>query len=392
LSTATHTSNGSLVQRLPRTATDLQVATHSGAAERLALTGTLAATIARYLTLVLPQVRNELAHWRRQAGRIPNARLRHSAQLALAKRGNIEGAALFATLASAAHRRETVRALVAFQSAYNYLDTLSELPSDQPVANGQRLHQALLSALHPRAAHLDYYALNPDRGDGGYLQSIVDACASAVDSLPSFHALAPTARDAAARIVHFQALNLDEHQGGQRALRQWVSEATTSRDDLTWRESAAAAGSSLSVHALIAAAAERDLDPRDAHEIDGAYHPCAGALHSLLDSLVDRREDHLHAQRSLLEQYRSNTETGTRLSALAARAGDCIGGLPNARTHRVILTAMCSYYLSAPECDTVEAQAVTSALTRTFGLPLRVAIVMFRTRRLFHAATDKTYT
>ena len=94
-----------------------------------------------------------------------------------------------------------MRALVAFQTAYNYLDALSELPSDQPVANGEQLHQALLTALHPGAAHLDYYALNPDRRDGGYLESIVDACARAVAGLPSFPALAPTARCAAARIV-----------------------------------------------------------------------------------------------------------------------------------------------------------------------------------------------
>ncbi len=392
MSTATHTSNGRVLQYRSHTTTETRAATHPSSAEQLALTGAFVVIIARHLAVVLPQVRNELAHWRRRAERIPNARLRHSAELALAKRGNIEGAALFATLAPAAHRRATVRALVAFQSAYNYLDALSELPSDQPVANGEQLHQALLSALQPGAAHLDYYALNPDRRDGGYLQSIVDACASAVDSLPSFRALAPTARCAASRIVRFQALNLNEYQGGQHALRQWASEATVSSDGLAWWETAAAAGSSLSVNALIAAAADGELNPHDACEIDRAYHPWAGALHSLLDSLVDRREDRLQAQRSLLEHYRSPGDTGTRLSALAERAGDSIGRLPNARTHRAILTAMCSYYLSAPECDTVEAQAVTGALTRTLGLPLRVAIVMFRARRLFDGATHGTYT
>jgi tetraprenyl-beta-curcumene synthase len=392
LSTATHTSNGSVLKRPSRTGIESQAARRSRAAEQLALTRTFTVTVARYATVVLPQVRHELAHWRRRAEQIPNAQLRHNAQLALAKRGNIEGAALFATLAPAAHRRETVRALVAFQSAYNYLDALSELPSDQPAANGEQLHQALLSALNPGAADVNFYALNPDRRDGGYLQSVIDACARALDSLPSFQALAPTARCAAARIVRFQALNLNEHQGGQHALRQWASEATPSSDSLAWWETAAAAGSSLSVHALIAAAADGELDSHDAGAIDRAYHPWAGALHSLLDSLVDRREDRLHAQRSLLEHYRSPTDTAIRLSALAERAGDSIGRLPNARTHRAILTAMCSYYLSAPECDTAEAQAVTGALTKTLGLPLRAAIVMFRARRLFDAATHRTYT
>ena len=66
--------------------------------------------------------------------------------------------------------------------------------------------------------------------------------------------------------------------------------------------------------------------------------------------------------------------------------------LPNPQAHRVIATAMCSYYLSAPECDTAEAQAVTSALIRALGLPLSGAIVMFRARRLFRGATHRPYT
>ena len=190
----------------------------------------------------------------------------------------------------------------------------------------------------------------------------------------------------------FQALNLNERQGGQQALEEWASEATRSSNDLAWWETAAAAGSSLSVHALIAAAASPDLTPRDAREIDRAYYPSVGALHSLLDSLVDRDEDRHHAQRSLLEHYDSPVDTANRLSTLGGRAADATSRLPNPEAHRVIATAMCSYYLSAPECDTAEAHAVTSALTRTLGLPLSVAIVMFRARRLLRSATHRPYT
>jgi tetraprenyl-beta-curcumene synthase len=389
---AIQTSNGRVTRQPPREALSTFVNARPAGAERLELACVFAVTVARYLTLVLPQVRVELAHWRRQAQVIPNPRLRDTAQRALAKRGNIEGAALFATLAPGAHRATTVRALVAFQAAYNYLDALSELPSDQPVANGAQLHQALLTALHPQAKHPDYYALNPDRGDGGYLDAIVDACALAVQRLPSFAALAPLARCAAARIVDFQALNLNEHQGGQQALEEWASELTRSSNDLAWWETAAAAGSSLSVHALIAAAASPDLTPHDAREIDRAYYPSVGALHSLLDSLVDRDEDRHHAQRSLLEHYHSPADTANRLSTLGGRATDATSRLPNPEAHRVIATAMCSYYLSAPQCDTAEAHAVTSALTRTLGLPLSVAIVMFRARRLLRSATHRPYT
>lgn len=65
--------------------------------------------------------------------------------------------------------------------------------------------------------------------------------------------------------------------------------------------------------------------------------------------------------------------------------------LPSPHAHRVIATAMCSYYLSAPESDTAEAQAIARALTDALGAPLTVATFMFRARRLAHTLTDRPY-
>jgi tetraprenyl-beta-curcumene synthase len=348
-------------------------------------------TVVRHLLLVLPPVRGELAQWRTWAGEIPNANLRRTASQALAKRGNVEGAALFATLAPAVYRARTVRALVAFQTAYNYLDALSELPSEDPVANGEQLHQALRIALQPGAQHPDYYAHNPDRDDGGYLSAIVDACREAVAGLPSYPLLASTAREAAARIVDFQALNLSEQHGGHDVMERWATEATPVAGSLEWWETAAAAGSSLAVYALIAAATDAHLEGWDAREIDRAYFPGIGALHSLLDSLVDRREDREGGRPCLLNYYRSHAEEATRLADLATRARDHIARLPSPRAHRAIITAMCSYYLSAPECDTTEAQLITRELTRAMGLQLSVATAMFRARRLAATLTGNPY-
>jgi tetraprenyl-beta-curcumene synthase len=395
LSTTTHTNNG----HAPQPALASAPAARQPPAGRLLalaepfeLPYAFADTVLRYLLLILPPATRELAHWRARATEIPNPNLRVHALDALAKRGNIEGAALLATLAPAAQRRRTVRALVAYQTAYNYLDTLSELPTSGSEANGHQLHQALLTALVPGGAHPDYYAHNPDTGDGGFLSALLDSCRRALAGLPSFDAVAPTARTAARRTLMFQTLNLSESQGGHAQLKRWASDATPPGTALQWWETAAAAGSSLAVHALIAAAAQPDLDPWDAREIDGAYFPWIGALHSLLDSLVDRNEDHDRGQRSLLGYYHSPTDAAIRLSGLAARARRAAERLPDPHANRVILTAMCSYYLSAPECRTAEGQTVTRGLTRALGLPLNLAIVMFRVRRLLHALTDRPYT
>jgi tetraprenyl-beta-curcumene synthase len=397
VSTRTHTNNGHASAHTRAgvaSSAGRPLGTLAALAEPLELPRAFAETVLRYLTLVLPLVARELAHWRTRAAEIPDPGLRGAASDALRKRGNIEGAALFATLAPGASRRASIRALVALQTAYNYLDALSEMPSETPAANAEQLHRALLLALSPGAAHVDYYAYveNAPGGDAGYLTGLVDACRDALATLPSYEVIAPLARAATARIVDFQTLNLSEAQGGHDALQAWALEATPDASRLQWWETAAAAGSSLGVHALIATAGQRDLDGWEASCIERVYFPWAGALHSLLDSVVDRGEDHDRGQRSLVGYYPSATYAAARMSGLASRTGGAIDRLANADAHRVIVTAMCSYYLSAPQCATFESQAITRALTRELGVPLNVAIVMFRVMRAAHALTGRTYT
>ena len=391
MSTAIHTSNGHAPPRIPQAGAERSPRGLQSVLEHLELPYTFLDIVLRYLLLVLPQAGREMAHWRDRAAEIPSPVLRHQALQSLRKRGNIEGAALFATLAPRRHRHETVRALVAFQTAYNYLDALSELPSQHPVANADQLHQALLVALHPGAAHPDYYAHNPDRDDGGYLTDILTRCNRAFAGLPSYTAIAPAARSAAARILDFQTLNLSESQGGHDALKRWATETTPRGSDLSWWEGAAAAGSSLAVHALIAAAADRDLDAADARQIGRAYFPWIGALHSLLDSLVDRCEDQQQGRRSLLDYYASGRDATIRLAALGARARDAAERLPSPHAHRVMLTAMCSYYISAPESDTPDARLIAKALTDTLGIPFSVAVLMFRSKRFLHNRAHDIY-
>jgi len=392
--TVTHDSNGSA----PAPAAESVVAltppplAAASVSEQLELPYVFAETVARYLLGVLPHVREELGRWRSRAAEIPDPVLRGHAQASLRKQGNIEGAALFATLTPAAHRHQAIRALVAYQSAYNYLDTLSEQPSADPVNNADQLDQALLIALHPTAEHADYYRHNPQRDDDGYLTAIVEECRGALVRLPSYSTVAVAARAAAGRIVDFQALNVSAPHRGRDPLESWAIETTPAGSGVAWWETAGAAGSSLAVHALIAAAADPRLEAVDVVAIDRAYFPWIGGLHSLLDSLVDRREDAEQHQRSLLGYYPSPTTAAIALSSLALRGRSAIERLPNRRAHEVILTAMCSYYLSAPQCYTAEGQEITRSLTRALGLPLHVAIMLFRVRRLAATLTLGSYT
>jgi tetraprenyl-beta-curcumene synthase len=382
-------------------------------ARRRALPRALATTAARYLLLVLPAATHELDYWRARASEIPNLSLRRTAQESLVKRGNIEGAALFATLAPAASRAQALRALVAFQTAYNYLDTLSEQPSDSPLTNARQLHLALPSALlagaprraadaphrapndaqrDPSPSCLDFYAHSPERDDGGYLRGLLETCRGALAELPSYAAVASDAQAAAARIVEFQALNLSDADGGHAALHGWASRLAPPGGGRAWWETAAAAGSSLPVYALIAAAASPDLDSCQVDAIHSAYFPWIGALHSLLDSLVDRREDEAGGRRCLLDYYGSTTNAAAGLAGLAVQACNATRDLPRASAQRVIVTSMCSYYLSAPECRTAEAFAIDAALTEALGHELTATVALFRSKRLLHTLTNRAYT
>jgi tetraprenyl-beta-curcumene synthase len=329
-------------------------------------TAALARTAAGYTATVLPLATRELSRWRRRALEIPDPVLRAHALRALGKRGNMHGAALLAVFAPAEERRRVVRALVALQSAYNYLDLLAEQPSDDPVGNGERLHEALLEALDGPARG-DRYALHERRGDGGYLSEVATACREAARQLPSFGLVRDSALAAARRIVSFQSLNLGVAQGSIDGLRCWGELNTPQDSDLAWWETAAAAGSSLGVHVLLGLAADRALDASTVTAVDGAYFPWIGALHSLLDSAVDGAEDAREGQRNLLSHYPSERRAVERLGHLTELARASAATLPDAQLHEVVLAAMTSHYLSSPLLAGAQGEAIAASVISASG-------------------------
>ena len=389
-----------------------------GGLGRLALAWTFAWAAFNYWSSVFPRVCFHIARWQRRARRIPDPVLRQLALAALSeKRGNIEGAAAFAAFAPRSRRGQATKAASAFQAAYNLLDMLGEQPSADPVRDGERLHNALLwaigwparerlaeransgaedggdsnkttgpdydtgSSADPGVEALDWYEHHPQHEDGGYLNRLLEDCREAFKSLPTYAIAAPAARAAAERIVAFQSLNLSETQGDHAALERWAHAATPTGTDLRWWETAAAAGSSLGVHALIAAAAEEDLDAHEADLLERAYFPWIGGLHSLLDNLIDKREDEAAGHRSLVEYY-GPERAAERMRWMAEQAGAVAAALPHSRRHTVVLAGMIGNYLSTPEAHSAELAPVSEAVLATTGGLARPTMLVFELRRL----------
>jgi tetraprenyl-beta-curcumene synthase len=343
----------------------------------------------RYWLGIFPRVAVELRHWRSLANRIPDPTLRRMALAALEqKRGNVEGAAAFAALVSGAYRPLVVRALVSCQVICDYLDLLAEQPSRDPVANGYRLHEALIVATAPGEPHRDYYAEHPHAEDGGYLHALVSSLGDALMMLPSFACTAESLGNAAERIAVYQSFNHGDARGSFESFENWAARGALAHEGLRPWESAAGAGSTLVVLAMIAAAADPGLPPSVAREIEHAYFPWIGSLHSLLDSLVDYHEDVALQGRALVGYYQSACEAAERMRTLAAEALRRAHELPRGRRHALIVAAMTSFYVcEVDRRHSAHARLIALAVLDVFGGLARPNMAMLRVRRSLRGVT-----
>ncbi|MGA9284395.1 MAG: DUF2600 family protein [Solirubrobacteraceae bacterium] len=335
-----------------------------------------------YWLSVFPRARAELVAWRHRAQQIPDRVLREAAFDALkTKSSDLEGAVAFAVFAPPSMRSNVVRAITAFEIAFDYMDSIAELPNRDPIASGYCLNQALLVALSPGARHLDYYRHYPRREDAGYLEGLVRTCQTAVGSLPSFAAIAEPLRRALTRIVAYQSLNHGDANGSHDAFRQWADSQSIQGIDLHWWEVGAAAGSQLSVLSLIAAAGDPAMCPERAIALERAYFPWVGALSTLLDGVIDQNRDNAEGQRSLIDHYTSPEETARRLRMLAAEALEAILPLTDAPNHTMLLEAMAAFFHAMPQALTPDVRLATRAVVDAMGAWTTPALLFFRTRR-----------
>lgn len=344
--------------------------------------GAFAGAACRYWLDVFPAVRGEVQRLRARALTIPGDELRRIALENLAlERGNLEGAAAFAAFAPPERRRGLVRAQVAFQATYDYVDSLAEQPYAVSPINARRLHCALIRAVNPSSPHLDYYAHHPDRDDGGYLTWLLDTCRGAIAGLPAHMLVLDPLRRATRRMVAYQArtdLALTSVHG-RRALAAWADSQTPAGAELRWWETSAACGSSTLVFALLTAAADPRLTADAVRAIEGVYWPWVGALHVLLDSLVDRDDDVCAQRHSLVSHYRGTDELAMRMGAIATEAAHRAAAAGS--EHSLILAGMAGFYLSDSRAWRAGARPAVEPVLGALGTSAAPAILLLAARR-----------
>jgi tetraprenyl-beta-curcumene synthase len=335
----------------------------------------------RYWCCVAPLVRQQLRRWRQRARAIEDHHLRTLALTKLDQEGfNAEAAAMLATLAPRKHRRRAVEAMVAAEIIYDYLDVLTESPSQDAPQDGARLFTAFTDAVTPSLQHSGDYYRHHQRGEDCYLEALVITARQALAELPATTALervlkASAARGAAAQLqIHAASLS------GTKELERWA-QLHAAGTSLQWREFlAGAACSVLAVHALIAAASNRRTTYKQALELDEIYLSIS-VLPTILDSLIDNDVDTSSTRAGHFRYYEDRELLAQRVAGVITNVIDRSREAAYGAHHVMTLVGVLAYYSSAPAANTDLARSVTTDLGQQLQPLLAPAVAMMRTWR-----------
>lgn len=345
----------------------------------------LSAALIRELCWGLPAVSRELAHWRRLAAQIPSAPLRQDALDALSrKRGQSEGAALFSIIPRA-RNRSYLRLLVAYQVAWDYLDSVSERGACAGIDNGRQLHLALIDAVNPGGPAHDYYLHSPWDQDGGYLRCLVESCRECSQALPSYERVRGLVlRDA----WRAQVLALNHDPGPAKrdaALQAWTSQEFPDGHEAAWYELTGAASAGLATFAVLALACDPQCSPRQIAHTHAAYFPWASALACMLDSYADQAEDAANGDHSYIAHYPSPQIAVTQTRRLLTRCLNELHALPNGESHILIACSMVALYLSKDSAREDSARRFSQDIAAAGGSLTKALMPVLRFWRAAHS-------
>jgi tetraprenyl-beta-curcumene synthase len=336
----------------------------------------LALSLARYRLGVAGTVRSELARWQGQARAIADPQLRRLALAKLEQEGfNARAAAMLATFAPRRRRRETVRAIVALEVLFDYLDGRTEPRSGgDPLAWRRELFATLIWAVaEPTQAHDRAPVI--DTADAAYLAALAEATRASLARLPSALATRETMARAASRASEAQTRKHARSELGEEQLRSWAR-AGAAGTMLDWREYlAGACASVLTLHALIASP-----DGEQANEIDELYLRL-GAVAALLDSAVDYERDRAGEPGGVAGYLQDEDELRRSVAELVASTSELAHSSRSRRRDAVVLAGVLGYYTTGPGARTAPAASIAAELRARHGEMLAPASALMSSWR-----------
>lgn len=345
----------------------------------------LIAAVVRELTWTLPAAAGEVRAWRSLARVAADAPTRMDALSSLArKRGHIDGAAIF-TILPRTREHGLLRLLVAYEITWDFLDSANEHGATAGQLNGRQLHLALRDALDCGTATTDYYRFHPWRDDGGYLRGLVATCRQCCMQLPAYESVRSFALEEA-NCSQVLGINHELNPLARDiALREWALAICNAAEDAAWFELTGAASASLTIHALLALAAEAPRDVTDVELVRSAYFPWISAATTMLDSFVDQLQDAVSGDHSYVRHYASPAHQVERISELIERSLRAAGGLPDGERHRLIVACMAAMYLSKDCARSTKLRKDAGALLRAGGGLTQMLLPVLRMWRIAYS-------
>ncbi len=327
-------------------------------------------------------VAREVRAWRARATGIPDAAIRQDALSALkSKRGHSDGAGLFCIFPRG-RCHELVRLLVSYEIVWDFLDSANERGAAAGQTNGRQLHRALVEAFEPNRPISDYYRHHPWGDDNGYLRTLVSACRESSTQMPSYERVQPLLVREATR-AQVLAINHDlDPARRDTTLREWAATEFSDETEARWFELSGAASASLTIHALLALAAEPRCSASDIAQTFSAYFPWISAATTMLDSYVDQVEDDTNGDHSYIGHYPAPEIATRRLHQLIQRGLQEASTLPNGEHHAVLVACMVAMYLSKDSAHTPRMCDTTRSLTSAGGTLTKALLPILRLWRL----------
>jgi tetraprenyl-beta-curcumene synthase len=336
---------------------------------------------ATYWITVAPLAWRELRRWTLRARLIDEPVLRGHALFKLREDdGNVKTTVTLATLAPRRQRPRVVRAIVALQVMYDYLDAVSEERFADGARTGADLFRAFDAAFCADAA-TDYYRGHPRRDHSGYLDALATSCREALERLPRLTVVSALAASTAAHSGRAQELSHGAGDGAIAQLAAWAAPSAAQSGLHWWEEAAGSAASILAVHALIAAAGDPRMTRTTACQTAHAYR-LAATLTTLLDSLVDHERDRCAGEHSYVAYYADAGDAAERIAAVARRTAAAAAELPRAPHHLMTVAGIAAFYLSGSGSRSAFARPAAASVMAEMRPLILPILWIFRTWRL----------
>jgi hypothetical protein len=171
-------------------------------------------------------------------------------------------------------------------------------------------------------------------------------------------------------------------------LTAWAAREFAGGSPVSWFEEAAAASSTLGIHALLALASGGVPAARDVAAVAGAYMPWICAASTLLDSFVDAPDDLVTGAHNFLTHYPDAATAARRLRQIVERSVAEALALPRGGRHAVIVCGMIAMYLSKSSVSAAGVRPTAHQLLRAAGPLAAIEQPILRWLRRHHDVRD----